>query len=406
MGIQVLPEGQGGFGASFGNALGQGISQQLPEEIKRYRLKSGLENLGKQNINDPYQLLSQLATIPGLDPNLLGILAPALQGQIGRQQAGAGFGQQPQQSFNGQVNESAPPALKQGQEPKISPQGINPPEIEPINQLATNLLRSQPFNYPNIQAATAEADKRIGTVESEFDKQTKAFLQKGKELQEGEIGGDVLDLMRQKAIQDLVTTGKSERSIAQKYANQAKEIAKEYGAIKKVDSDTGIWNRAEEKTIKGIRDRTEKLSKLGIPQDQILDHLQTDLNLSRAGASYLLNPLNDTKAGRVLHKLHDNTGFTGIKSTFSSPEIKLAKEIAPLVTEEDLIGSLAYIVERKGYDWKKFVGALQADLNPDKITTPQSRDLANQSLVPKIRPLSELYLLGFSGESKKAGKRS
>ncbi len=291
--------------------------------------------------------------------------------------------------------------------------GLNAPEVEPINQLATNLLQSQPFNYPNIQAATGEAERRISKVEDEFNKQTKAFLQKGKELAEGEIGGDVLDLMRQKALQDLARTGKSEYSIARKYANQAKEIAKEYGAIQKVHSDTGLWNHAQEKTIVGLRNGAEKLSKLGVPQDQILDRLQSDLNVSRAGASYILNPLKDTKAGKFLHGLKEMNVVERLKSSgglqrgkegFVSPESKLAKEIAPMMSDADLIGSLAYMVQQKGYDWKKFVGALQQERPPDKLTTTQARDIANQGLIPKFPPLDEIYLLGFSGESKKARK--
>jgi len=403
MGIQVLPEGQGGFASSFGNALGQGVAQQLPEEIKRYRLKSGLENVATKNIQDPYQLISQLATVPGLDPGLLGVLAPVLQSQIARNQAippGTPF-----------PNENSPSGIPNpvSPSPKLSPQGSAAPEVEPLNELATNLLRYQPLNYPNIQTATAEAERRIGKLESELEKQFSSFLQKGKELQEGEIGGEVLDLMRQKAIQELATSGASERSIAQKYARMGKEIAKEYGAIRKIHSDTGIWNRSEQKTINSLRDSSKKLSNLGVPEEEVLDRLQHDLNISRAAASYIFNPLDETKAGRFIHKAPGNPALNILKnklpgksSDLNSPETKLAKEVAPLITDEDLIGSLAYIVRSKGYDWKRFISALQNELPENRVTTSQARDLKNQSLIPTFRPLDEIALLGFSGETKKA----
>jgi hypothetical protein len=402
MGIQILPEGQGGFASSFGNALGQGVSQQLPEEIKRYRVKSGLEELGNKNIQDPYQLLSQLATIPGLDPGLLGVLAPALQSQIGRGQAGAGFGT-PVENPTGTPGISNTPPQPQGA-PKLSPQGVNAPETEPLNQLATNLLRSQPFNYPNIQSATAEADKRIGNVENEFEKQTKAFLQKGKELQEGEIGGDVLDLMRQKAIQDLALTGKSERSIAQKYARQAKEIAKDYDSIRKVNSDTGFWREADEGTIDGLRNTAKRLTDLGVPQDQILDNLQTKLNISRSAASYIQNPMKNTEAGKFLAKLPENSVFRDGKINLpnGATERDLAKKLAPLINQNDSIGSIAYIARQKGYDARLLIQELQSVLPENQINPQQQRDLANQGLIPKIPTLDELYLLGFSGEKKKS----
>ena len=399
MSVQILPA-EGNFASNFGSGLGQGLSQQLPEEIKRYRLSKGLENLGKQNIQDPYQLVSQLATIPGIDPGLLGILAPLLQSQIGRQQAGAGFGNEPSNLPAG-LSQPQPTGIQpKTNEPRLTPLGANPPEAEPINQLATNLLRHQPFNYPNIQAATAESERRIGNVEDQFDKQTMSFLQKHKELAEGEVGGQILSLMKQKAVQDLVRTGASERSIAQKYARQATEIAKEYGSIAGIKDQVGIFTRPNEGTIKSIRHAGERLKTLGVPQDQIIDNTASSLGIGKGAASYLVDPLYNTQAGKFLHGAKTNA-LLNIKG---NPEAELAKKIAPLIDKKDLIGSLGYIAEQKGYNARRFLKELQALLPEEDLTTVQSRDLANQALIPAMPPLYQLWLMRTSGEKTRARK--
>ena len=406
MSIQVID--QPTAASAIGSSLGHAVSNYLPKEVDRFRLQRGLENLRKENITDPYQLTAKLATTPGMDPGLLGILAPLLQSQIGRQQAGGGFGEE--QGFQGQQQANAIGGGQPTQlgEPKLTPLAEGAPQVETLNELANNLLRHQPFNYQNIQAATAEAERRIANVESEFNKQTASFLQKGKELQEGEVGGDVLALMKQKAVQDLARTGKSERSMAQKYARQSKEIAKEYGAIRAVRNDTGLVNRANEGTIKTLRETAGRLSKLGVPEDQIIDNTKTNLGISRGAAEYIIDPLYGTKAGKAMHAAKESRGFEGIKNTFSSPEVKLAEKIAPLLTSADKIGSLAYIAEQKGLDSRKFIEELQRQLPQnikDKLSTTQIRDLGNPyQLSPKMPPLKQIWLMGFSGEKKRASK--
>jgi hypothetical protein len=403
MSVQILPEGQGGFASSFGNSLGQGVSQQLPEEIKRYRTKSGLEDIAKQKNLSPFDLISKLATVPGLDPGLLGVLAPALQAQLSRNEAlnggNQGFGQNQSQNSSGFLQET-----NQNGQPNLAPQGNQAPNPEPFDELTNNLLRYQPLNYPSRAEAQKESTRRIETLKEEFKKQTTSYLQKGKELAEGEVGGDVLSLLEQKAIQDLSSTGQSERSIVNKYARQVKEIAKEYGELRKVHSDIGLINRPTESTINSIQGINKRLTDLGVPQDQILDNTMSSLNISKGAASYILNPLRDTKAGKVMHRLKQNTGFEGIKNTFSggAPEAKLAKEIAPLITPKDLMGSIAYIAKQKGYDANLLMGELKKIIPSDKITTDQARDLGNQGLIPKIPSLSQGWLMGWSGEGKNA----
>jgi len=61
---------EGGL-AGFGQALGQGISEQLPKEVERHRLSSGLRNLSQKKGLNPFQQFSELASTPGITPQML-----------------------------------------------------------------------------------------------------------------------------------------------------------------------------------------------------------------------------------------------------------------------------------------------------------------------------------------------
>ena len=82
MGIQVLPDNQGGILQRIGRGLGAGLSSQLPQEIERQRLSKGLQNLSENYQNlDPVQQYFQLAQTPGGTTAMLQALPEVLKQQ-------------------------------------------------------------------------------------------------------------------------------------------------------------------------------------------------------------------------------------------------------------------------------------------------------------------------------------
>lgn len=75
---------QGDIFGRIGSGFGQGLAEQLPKEVERNRLSSGLKQLGQQKNLSPFQQFSQLASIPGVSekPQLL-----QTGGELLRQQA-------------------------------------------------------------------------------------------------------------------------------------------------------------------------------------------------------------------------------------------------------------------------------------------------------------------------------
>ena len=64
----------------IGKGIGQGLSEQLPKEIERSRLSSGLKKLEQEKDLDPLKFFTRAATLPGVTPQLIESL-----GQLSRQ---------------------------------------------------------------------------------------------------------------------------------------------------------------------------------------------------------------------------------------------------------------------------------------------------------------------------------
>lgn len=86
--VQVINDPYRSRGASLGNAFGEGLAEQLPKEIERYRLSNGLKNLMKNAPNqDPMQTFAEFVSIPGVigNPQLMhtfgGLINRQMQGK-------------------------------------------------------------------------------------------------------------------------------------------------------------------------------------------------------------------------------------------------------------------------------------------------------------------------------------
>lgn len=62
---------QGDIWGRVGSGIGQGLAQQLPEEIQRGRLAQGLQQLSQQKGLSPFQQFAGLASLPGTNPQIV-----------------------------------------------------------------------------------------------------------------------------------------------------------------------------------------------------------------------------------------------------------------------------------------------------------------------------------------------
>lgn len=69
--VQVIEQQGSPFGR-LGKGIGQGLADQVPKEIERNRLASGLQQFEKESANlNPIQTLARLSSIPGITPQMI-----------------------------------------------------------------------------------------------------------------------------------------------------------------------------------------------------------------------------------------------------------------------------------------------------------------------------------------------
>lgn len=408
MSIQILPENQNAVSA-LGAAFGQGLGQQIPEEIKRYRLQSGLENLAKGNEQkSPYQVLAGLAAIPGIDPSLIGILAPTLQQQLARNEALSSGNQAISPNQPTAANQSTAPKEKfQGDGREDRPGYLQVASPEQVETLANNLLRSQPFNYPSLDAARSqanrilnqdyEADKayqsRLDLFENEFEKANKGYLQAVKEDQENEIGGETLERIKQKNL-DRVKEGEiSPRQAAQITATQIKNLALQKKAMRGIRG--GFFTG--ENNIKSFSEIAKSYKKLGASEQDFIDELVATKGISREAASYIANSDTESAAANIIRKIPVN-----LVDFNRSKERAFAREVAKEFKPTDSVLSLAYLAKQKGLDPEVFKKELRKNLDPKNVNLLQQNEF--DSPTNAQTPLPEVWLLGY-GLSKNRPKK-
>jgi hypothetical protein len=104
---------KGNIFGRIGTGIGKGLAEQVPKEIERERLSSGLQNFEKDSADlNPIQQLARISAIPGITPQMIQSFheLAKYQNQGNAYKRGAGGNRRPGQQTQGE----APPASPQG----------------------------------------------------------------------------------------------------------------------------------------------------------------------------------------------------------------------------------------------------------------------------------------------------
>lgn len=407
MSIQILPR-EGTAASNIGAGLGQGLAQQLPEEIKRYRIKSGLESLANQKGNiSSYSLIGQLASIPGLDPGLIGVLAPALQKELAYRQSigeGEGEGEGQNESPISSTGEIPKGHVKVGSTyiPTRSLVGASPEFLE---QQAKRLLANERFPYETIENARAHIDKlrtqqvsRLDTGREEYQKHLQAISNKPISELRGEIGPRTEQMMQERLDNKLLEGDGDTDKIAKQFAKQTDEIIQTKNKLRSFRYFPDVTGKKLKSNIQGIRELKNQYAKHGIPERDFRDDLVSQLGVSQSTASYISDPLSDSKVGSLFREIPKKSTLDKInmltrgipkggpaKEKYSID--KVASEVASRITKNDLVGSIAYLARSKGFNWDELAPKVLDKINSmgKDISDEQRRDFADYNLVPRGR---------------------
>lgn len=433
---------QGDIFGRIGSGIGQGLAQQLPEEITRGRLAAGLQNLeGQQNLT-PFQQFSRLAAIPGITPQMLQSGAELLRQQGISQGLKNVAGQQQQQPSPSQIlrGEGVRPSGVQtpavGQQPQakgyVTPEQTEaaiksyiPKNLQQLQARAAELADENPQLYPTAKDALAGAVQEDQSLQNQNLAQQQARASaKGvqedvrKELQSLRAASNVEipDRLYQEVendVLDKIEAGTNELAAQKEGQKKLDRLSQNFNSIASWGKLRSAWLNKDD-FRESIRS-AQKEAKDGKYQKEAAEYMIAHNNVTPEFAFSLMNPVKDYPELNKLIKemptvesagaaaLKESAKATG-RGTLGASEKDFAKELtlkaAPkLAKAMGLEGSPLAImreIEKKGYDgsvFKKYLTDNQEELN---LSNNQKKELQQTKSV-FFGLLNDLFLKDFSG---------
>lgn len=424
---------QGDLFGRVGSGIGKGLAEQLPEEITRGRLASGLKNLGEQKGQTPFQQFAHLSSIPGVTPQMIQSGSDLLRQQA-RGQALA--------DFQSTQNQPKPSPFPQGREvgggkagapsPSITQerplaeiqQGAIPPSKDEEFARAGQLYNESPERFGN------DPQKALDFVAAETDRNqaiNQAYQQKHENLNKiqdnvvnrldnqykklsggkSRVPAELYSKIEDQAIQATKSKkeggeGLTEQQAMKKYGDQLNDADRDFSKIDEI-GNWAITLRPASSTLRSMKDIQNKMEKLG-ETDNFAKNLISRNKLSPKLAYAIAEPVSRVpQISSVIKGLPKLEAVETIAESKVPPEVSIPKtlEIAPnlaqLVKNNEKASPLAiaYELEKKGYDpetWLQYVTDHAKELNLRQRQTEQSSTPINI-----VSPWNDWWLSSFSG---------
>lgn len=425
--VQVINDPYNGnvFGR-IGKGIGQSLSEQVPKEVERGRLSSGLKKLEQEKDLDPFQFFTRAATLPGMNPQLIETLGKLskqrLQGQALSKEGGAGkvsrFPETTRQE-NGSAKDNNIPSLTTRNPLDATLEPYIPMSRAQINQKAAELFNDNPALYNNdpqlaIQAAKEEdaqeqainatqQNQRIN--EQNVQNTLTSALRNQHNLLQNNVPAEIYSKIEDEAIRSVKSVknggrGLTEQQAAKEYGDKLAEISKDYTSLDALGKYTLMGKKPKE-TAEAIKSLQTKAAKRH-EQEQFASTLTTKNGLSPQFAYSLAYPVEGNKP--LYADLSKLSPITNNPYRYEAPqEQKKANydktySLSPNLAQKIGDGSplaIAEYLQNKGYDPSAFMDYVRAHREELDLTERQGRELDKAtSFIP---PLNDLYLRTFGG---------
>ena len=390
----------------IGTGFGKGLAEQVPKEIERSRLASGLESLAQDTSNlTPFQRFARLSAVPGITPQAIQTggellrqegINQALQQRSGRKNPFKNESEDPyavlqnrKASLSIPEKDSTPSVTTTGPvQATIKP--FIPPTREQILDRAGQLAQQDPELYQGdpqkaIEGAVLEfqQEEKInqalqGQRKNQQDVQDR--IERDLESRRGSANSLVPDNayqpIRDKAIEDVVSGKLTEKQAADKYGKELVAISRDFSKVRGWGGIDLITNKPKDlfEAINSIRNKyPERQDRINFAEEMIGQN-----NISPQLAFSQMIPVNETEdlnneiksLPNIAPKLEKVLGVpglgygrpsgTGIRGAEDAK--KKTREIAPtLLKKMGTTGSplaVSYEIGRKGYDtdeWKSYL---------------------------------------------------
>lgn len=406
--VQVIPQ-LGDISGRIGKGFAKGLSEQLPQEINRNRLASGLKKLGENKENlTPFQQAAAISALPGgseLIPSLIPFLQQQQQnkayieksrGVRGQQQPGLAnqTQAQPQQqqmqqgiSLPAQPAERLPPVSKEEGKGGLASPGeitryketlLKEPSNQDIASLASDYL-SQGITLDKNEAIKLAGqelsqnlhaqNKRSDDFKKDLSARFALDLQKGGLGNFADVPGEIQKELLDQGEYLVNAKGMSPEAAAQKMSAIFTELGKTANATKESGSFMNMFNPSSKKT-RELRQQKKEFEKYGFGE-QFNNMASASLGITRLQAAHVLDPIKNEKINQEIRNLKKGAS-PGVNT-----DAKTLDKIASSITPKDNLLAIAHQMRGKFRNVNQFlrrVGEL-ADEGVIALTDRQKREL-------------------------------
>lgn len=402
---------QGNIFGRVGTGIGKGLAEQLPKEVERSRLASGLEQLSQQQDLTPFQQFSALASTPGVTPQIIQSGAELLR----QQGIAQGFrnvrdqNAQPQpnpfREAISQQNIPSSPQSSPGLQP--TPSGlVNPKNTEaalkpyiPMNLQQLNARAAELYDqnrqlYPNPESALKAAqleDQQNQSISnagqaaraSQIGVENRATEQlKGLRAAAGVAIPDNVYQQVENDVLDKIRAGEGETQAAKYGQKEMDKISRDYNNLAGIGNWTIPFKNVKDtrRSIESLRQKFEERNDL----ENFADTLVGKNGLSYPKAYYLAYPPNKSpQIHSIIEKLPELKTYEFTKGYPSSPTdenakktLEVAKKIAPLIKSSEASPlAISEALRTKNYDPNVFLDHLVDNKKKYDFTERQAREL-------------------------------
>lgn len=411
---------QGNIFGRIGSGIGQGLAEQLPKEIERNRLASGLKQFEQDSANlTPLQTLARLSSIPGITPQMVQSFGELAKNQAIRGAFNANNVKESETPSNVKKPSSKPskptssqPNVNVQNDINVSPNEYGQPQISPNNPLRDEALPLPPwtperrkeeiaklfrdFPYltlPEAQSMAAdnearelaqpEAQRAIDTyykqkqdeATNKFDEILGTKLQKSKDGVYSDITGEMKNNLIRGMERELRENPKaSVNDVANKWTEKALNMAKTKSQLNKLANTFGISDIFNKKSLNNkLKEYQESFAQAN-NQEEYFNLLKSDFGMSPQGAASIAYPRNKN----LKNYLSSIKPLKQYDPSLADPNArKQAIDIEKLITSNDSLLAIARDLREKipFFDQTAFFEQLGEDKDRIGLTEIQKREI-------------------------------
>ena len=376
--FQVLENPNANIFGRLGKGIGQGIADQLPKEIERQRLSSGLKKLGEQDYSSktPLQIQADLYSIPGITPEIAQQAYQQIQNQnfINMRQ------RTEKPTENAMISESQVlPTEEETESGFASPEQIKqrknkllqePSFEEDIKPLADDYLRSGLATNPTqaLQMATQEFNQnrisqqgKLNTFTNELNERFKTELQGSGLNDYKDVAGKIQQALLDEG-RDRILRGNNPAVVAQDMGDILYDLGLAANKVKDIGSWGNMFKSSKAKTNDLLQQR-KAYQKYGF--GELFDDMATAaLGITPLEAAHNLDPIKNKKLNEGLNKFRGGPFFSDKKLD------NLLRDIKP----KDNLFDLLYKMRQKHVDVDKVKARIEKLVSDGEIALSKQQE--------------------------------